>query len=120
MPTLLKCNGTYSGNGTFCNAPVAVENEDDLVTPKEFSLSQNYPNPFNPSTVISYQLPVSSHVSLKVFDVLGNEVAALVNEEKPAGSYEIEFNAAELSSGIYFYTLQAGEFLKTKKFTLLK
>jgi N-acetylneuraminic acid mutarotase len=94
--------------------------ERELITPKDFALYQNYPNPFNPSTVISYQLAVGSQVTLKVFDVLGNEVAALVNEEKPAGTYEVEFNASNLTSGVYFYTLQAGEFLMTKKFVLLK
>ena len=72
---------------------------------KSFTLEQNYPNPFNPSTVISYQLPVSSDVTLKVYDVLGNEVATLVNEEKSAGSYEVEFSADGLTSGIYFYKL---------------
>ena len=96
-----------------------------------FSLSQNYPNPFNPSTVISYRLPVTSNVTLKVFDILGNEIATLVNEEKPAGEYEVEFNVGQtisLSSGIYFYQLKAAVpessseqgFIQTKKMILLK
>ena len=91
--------------------------------PLDFSLSQNYPNPFNPSTVISYQLPVSNNVKLKVFDVLGNEVATLVDEYKPAGSYEVEFNVAYESlraSGVYFYQLKAGAFIQTKKMLLMK
>ena len=95
-------------------------NDNEFENPIEFLLSQNYPNPFNPSTVISYQLPVSSNVTLKVFDVLGNEIATLINEEKPAGSYEVNFNASILSSGIYFYKLQAGSFSETKKLILLK
>jgi len=94
--------------------------EDENSSVKEFSLEQNYPNPFNPSTVISYQLPVSSDVTLKVYDVLGNEVATLVNEEKPAGSYEVEFPAEGLTSGIYFYKFQAGSFVETKKMILMK
>jgi hypothetical protein len=99
--------------------------------PKEFSLSQNYPNPFNPVTKISYSISdINSFVQLKVFDVLGHEVATLVNEVQPAGTYDIEFpviggsasgeNASGLSSGIYFYTLKAGNFYKTKKMILLK
>jgi hypothetical protein len=88
--------------------------------PLSFNLSQNYPNPFNPSTKIKYQIPELSFVTLKVYDVLGNEVAALVNEEKPVGSYELEFNATSLPSGIYFYRLQAGSFVETKKMVLLK
>ena len=90
------------------------------IAPSVFSLSQNYPNPFNPSTVIKYQLPVNSFVTLKIYDVLGNEVATPVNEEKPAGEYEIEFNACEMGSGVYFYTLRAGEFVQSKKMLLLK
>ncbi|MCU0415119.1 MAG: immune inhibitor A, partial [Ignavibacteriaceae bacterium] len=86
----------------------------------KFNLEQNYPNPFNPSTVISYQLPVNGNVTLKIYDVLGNEIATVVNEEKPAGSYEVEFNASELSSGMYFYKLQTGKFVATKKMLLLK
>jgi len=118
-------NGTYSGSGTFCNAPVAVENEDDLGMPKEFSLSQNYPNPFNPSTKIRYTIPavgtsLMKFVQLKVYDVLGNEVTTLVNEEKPTGYYEVNFNASQLASGIYFYKIQAGSFVSTKKMILLR
>ncbi|MDP3683052.1 MAG: T9SS type A sorting domain-containing protein, partial [Ignavibacteria bacterium] len=86
--------------------------------------SQNYPNPFNPETVISYQLPVNSKVSLKVFDILGKEVAILVNEEKPAGKYQVNFNGSILASGVYFYKLSAnggaGSFSQTRKFVLLK
>jgi polyhydroxybutyrate depolymerase len=88
--------------------------------PMDFSLFQNYPNPFNPSTKISWQLPIRSLVTLKVYDVLGNEVSTLVNEEKPAGSYEVEFNASNLASGIYFYQLRTGEFILTKKMVLIR
>ena len=88
--------------------------------PELFSLEQNYPNPFNPSTTISWQSPVGSHQSIKIFDVLGNEIAILVNEEKSAGAYEIEFDASKLSSGVYFYQLKAGEYLETKKMILLR
>ena len=91
-------------------------------------MEQNYPNPFNPSTKIKYTIPnVETHrdaslqmVTLKVYDVLGNEVTTLVNEEQSAGNYEVEFNASELSSGIYFYKLQAGIFMETKKMSFLK
>ncbi|MCW8803518.1 MAG: T9SS type A sorting domain-containing protein, partial [Ignavibacteriaceae bacterium] len=81
---------------------------------------QNYPNPFNPSTTISFQVPVESNVSLKVYDMLGNEVATLVNETKTAGEYDIDFNAATIASGIYFYRLQAGDFVETKRMMLMK
>ncbi|MGB5287070.1 MAG: T9SS type A sorting domain-containing protein [Ignavibacteriaceae bacterium] len=102
---------------------------DNLETvPSEFVLEQNYPNPFNPSTQIKYTIPSviasdakqSQIVTLKVYDVLGNEVATLVNEEKPAGSYEVSFNASSLSSGIYFYKLQAEGFVETKKMLMIK
>jgi hypothetical protein len=83
-------------------------------------LEQNYPNPFNPSTTIHFSVPSSEFVTLKVFDVLGNEVATLVNEEQPAGNYEIEFSPAGLSSGIYFYKLHAGSFVETKKMILIR
>ena len=87
---------------------------------KEFSLSQNYPNPFNPTTNIEFRIADFGFVSLKVYDVLGNEVTVLVNEEKPAGEYEIEFDAEGLTSGIYFYQLKAGSFIETKKMILLR
>ena len=90
------------------------------IAPSAFSLSQNYPNPFNPSTIINYQLPINSFVTLKVYDVLGNEVETLIDEEKPAGEYEIEFRVPEIGSGVYFYTLRAGEFVQCKKMLLLK
>jgi len=88
--------------------------------PKVYKLEQNYPNPFNPTTVINYQLPVNAFVTLKVFDVLGREVAELVNGEKKAGKYEATFDASNLSSGVYFYTLKAGDFSDTKKMLLVK
>ena len=90
------------------------------IAPASFALLQNYPNPFNPSTRISYQLPINSFVTLKVFDVVGNEIATLVNEEKSAGEYKVDFDASKIGSGIYFYTLSAGEFLQTKKMILIK
>jgi len=96
------------------------DEENNFVQPKDFLLQQNYPNPFNPNTIISYQLPVTGNVTLKVYDLLGKEVATLVNEEKPSGHYEINFDASNLASGIYYYQLRAGEFVETKKMTLIK
>lgn len=94
--------------------------EDNRNIPVEFSLSQNYPNPFNPSTKIQYSISSQQNVTLKVYNILGKEVATLVNEEKPAGTYEVFFNGSNLSSGIYFYKLQSGSFVETRKLTLLK
>ena len=88
--------------------------------PNTFSLEQNYPNPFNPSTVIKYGVPVESHVSLTVFDMLGKEVSVLVNERKNAGVHQVTFDASRLSSGVYLYRLQAGDFVATKKLIFLK
>jgi hypothetical protein len=85
-----------------------------------YKLNQNFPNPFNPSTKISYEISQRGIVTLKVFDILGNEVAILVNKELPAGEYEVEFSATGLPSGIYFYQLKAGNFIITKKMLLLK
>jgi hypothetical protein len=104
---------------TSTDASLPVE-ENTINTVSKFSLSQNYPNPFNPSTVINYQLPKEGHVTLKVYDIIGKEVATLVNETKEAGSYQITFNASKLSSGIYFYSLSAGSFLSVKKMMVLK
>jgi hypothetical protein len=87
---------------------------------KEYLLNQNYPNPFNPSTIINYSVAKQSFVTIKVFDLLGREVKTLIGEEKPAGKYSITFNAGNLSSGIYFYSITAGSFYQTKKMVLLK
>jgi Secretion system C-terminal sorting domain len=92
----------------------------DLSTPTSFTLSQNYPNPFNPTTSISFGLPAQSFVSLKVFDLIGKEVATLVSDELPAGNYTRQWNAADMPSGVYFYRLQAGSFNKTQRLILLK
>mgnify|MGYP000624346988 CR=1 FL=1 len=94
--------------------------DDDFTTISEYRLNQNYPNPFNPTTTISFTIPTTSNVSLKVFNILGKEVATIVNETKIAGNYSVKFNAEGLSSGIYFYQLTTENFTATKKFTLLK
>ncbi len=115
-------NGKVMGDTSLI---VGIKNENNDV-PNEFALLQNYPNPFNPETIISYQLAENCKVSLNVYDILGNEVAILVNEEKPAGKYQVNFNARpttnnkQLSSGVYFYRLQAGNFVQTRKLILLK
>lgn|GEM_PF-911651 len=96
------------------------EIEVNVSVPEKFELSQNYPNPFNPSTKIKYQIAASSPVSIKIYDVLGNEVVTLVNEIQPSGNHEVTFDASSLSSGIYFYKLQAGSFVEMRKMTLLK
>jgi hypothetical protein len=88
--------------------------------PANFELGQNYPNPFNPSTTISYSIPKSALVIIKVYDILGRQVTTLVNEEKNAGNYNVEFNAGALASGVYFYRMQTGSFIQTKKLLLLK
>ncbi len=92
--------------------------ENDV--PNEFALYQNYPNPFNPSTKISWQSPVSSWQSLSVYDILGNKVATLFDEFKPGGSYEVEFNGSSLASGVYYYTIKAGEYFECRKMVLIK
>ncbi|MBK8981053.1 MAG: T9SS type A sorting domain-containing protein [Ignavibacteria bacterium] len=89
-------------------------------TPAGFTLYQNYPNPFNPSTIINYELRITNDVKLKVYDILGNEVLTLVNEKQAAGSYEAEFDGSGLASGIYFYRLETGEFIQTKRMALVK
>jgi hypothetical protein len=102
--------------------PVSVEGES--VEVDKYSLSQNYPNPFNPSTNIEFRVSNFGFVSLKVYDVLGNEVATLVNEERPAGEYDVEFNLEsgirQHASGVYFYQLKAGTFIQTKKMIVIK
>ncbi|MBU2447260.1 MAG: T9SS type A sorting domain-containing protein [Bacteroidetes bacterium] len=106
---------------TINSGTTIVQNES---APKEFTLSQNYPNPFNPSTKIQYSLRNAGFVSLKVFNLLGREVATLVNSNQEAGSYTVPFNTSEaklnLASGVYFYRLEAGSFVSTKKLILMK
>jgi hypothetical protein len=99
---------------------VTTSISDEQSNPTEFLLLQNYPNPFNPSTRIKYSIPQSSNVVIKVFNILGSEIETLVNEEKPVGTYELKWNAANLPSGVYFYRLQAGDFVQTRKMILLK
>ncbi len=102
----------------FPNEPSAVE--QSINNPVGFSLEQNYPNPFNPSTIIKYSIPELSKVVIKVYNALGKEITTLVNEEKPAGVYDLKMNAAGLASGVYFYQLRAGDVVQTKKMILLR
>lgn len=99
--------------------PTGVGNEEQIL-PKEFSLNQNYPNPFNPSTNIPFSLPVKSHVLLKIYDLVGREVKLLVSEDLPAGNYSRQWVATGMPSGVYFYRIQAGNYITTKKLLLLK
>lgn len=101
----------------FKQTSTAVEKKEPVST---FNLSQNYPNPFNPVTKINFAVPEISFVTLKVYNVLGKEIATIVNEEKPVGKYEIEFDGSNLASGVYIYKIQAGNFWNTKKFILMK
>ena len=104
----------------FTDFPVSVEDENANQLPLQFRLYQNFPNPFNPSTTIRYRIPETVLVTLKVYDILGREVATLVNEEKSARSYEVEFNGSNLSSGVYFYRIVTGNYNSVKKMILLK
>ncbi|HSD62243.1 MAG TPA: T9SS type A sorting domain-containing protein [Ignavibacteriaceae bacterium] len=112
----------YLDDLNFSNS---VDVKQNGITPFKFELAQNYPNPFNPSTVISYSIPEQSFVSLKIYNLLGQEVASLVNEEKSAGNYKVDFSTSgaagdNLASGIYIYRLTAGDLVQTKKMMLLK
>lgn len=112
-------------NGLFVHIDdVSVENPNDVRSssdiPAMYSLSQNYPNPFNPATTISFTLPSSSYTTLKVFDLLGSEVAVILAEELQAGKYSEHWNASGIPSGVYFYRLQAGQFTESRKLILLK
>jgi hypothetical protein len=103
------------------NQVTGIQNDYvSYISPDSYHLAQNYPNPFNPSTKISWQSPVGSWQTLKVYDILGNEVATLVDEFREAGRYEVTFDRSNLASGIYYYRLQAGSFIETKKMVLIK
>ena len=109
-------NGILWGDTGYPTGIIKTSSE----VPKEFSLYQNYPNPFNPSTNIKYQIAKNSNVTLKIYDILGNDVATLVNEKLSPGTYEVEWNGSNYSNCVYFYILTAGEFSETKKLILLK
>jgi len=119
---------TYNSSGlgdvylikTNANGIVSVRELNDGNIPTSFRLDQNYPNPFNPSTKIKYSIPRSSQVVIEIFDIIGNEIEKLVNEEKTAGTYELTWYAEGLPSGVYFYQLKAGDFIQTKKMVLMK
>ncbi|MBK8983026.1 MAG: T9SS type A sorting domain-containing protein [Ignavibacteria bacterium] len=102
------------------NAPTVNINIIENQLPAGFKLYQNYPNPFNPATLINYELSNSEFISLKVFDILGNEVKTLVNEKQNAGRYSVEFSGADLPSGVYYYRLSSGNFNEVKMMTLIK
>ena len=110
----------YSNEVDAAPDPTLSVDLNTIDVPKIFSLEQNYPNPFNPTTVISYQLAELCHVSLRIYDILGREIALLVDEQKSAGTYSYSWNATNIPSGLYFYRLQAGPFIGTKKLILLK
>ena len=107
-------------NATSGEVVTSVKESDNQTLPKRFELYQSYPNPFNPSTIISFSLSARSFVSLKVFDLIGKEVTSIVSEELSAGKYMRQWSANGMPSGVYFYRLQAGSFIETKKFVLLK
>ena len=104
---------------TFTPSITGVEEASDIV-PNDFSLLQNYPNPFNSSTKILYSIPRSGFVTLTVYDILGREIQTLVSEFQKANTYSVNFDASKLSSGLYFYKLQLGNFVETKKMLLLR
>lgn len=104
-------------NGSY---DYSTEVQINKTAPSDFSLKQNFPNPFNPSTQISFSVPQTSHILLKVYDTNGREVATLINQNKVAGNYAVDFNASSLASGIYYYTITAGSYTATKKMILMK
>jgi hypothetical protein len=127
LPTGDGCTELTAGSGLTYRANTClviqgvggVENNTSTI-PAEYRLSQNYPNPFNPVTKISFDIPKQGFVSLKIYDVLGREVRTLVNEVKNAGSYTVDFNGAELASGVYFYRLEVNGFVDVKRMMLIK
>ena len=113
-------SGTITAKNTSYNVAIITSIEHTSGLPQNFDLTQNYPNPFNPSTKIEYSIPEKSFVQLKVYDILGNEVATIVNQEQNAGTYRLDFNAENLASGLYIAKLQAGNYTKSIKMILLR
>jgi len=114
---LASTDGGYTWTNNIILSNQETENSSVI---NQFSLSQNYPNPFNPTTSLQYTVGSLQFVTIKVYDLLGREIATLINEEKPAGEYEVEFDGSGLTSGIYFYRIQAGSYSETRKMVLLK
>ncbi|MFA5838883.1 MAG: T9SS type A sorting domain-containing protein [Candidatus Paceibacterota bacterium] len=112
--------GTMNNNCQIRVSTITDVGDNEITIPVNFSLEQNYPNPFNPTTTISYQIPADNLVTLKIYDILGTEIATLVNENKSAGKHEVKFDASNLPSGIYLYKISAGNFVQTKKMILMK
>ena len=120
---IMKPNGSLwicGNHNTILKNDILVSVKDETIEPSSFVLFQNYPNPFNPGTSIQYAVGSSQYVQLKVYDILGNEVATLVDEYKPAGTYEVTWYSENLPSGVYFYTLKANDYMKTKKMVIMK
>ncbi len=111
---------SYTGFWHTYNESLTTNVEDQLSIPTEYKLEQNYPNPFNPSTTIKFSLPEKSMVTLKIYNIVGEEVATLINKERDSGIHSADFDASRLSSGAYFYKIQAGSFNQVKKMLLLK
>ena len=124
LGTLRNDMGAYGGNQyksmPYMSMLISGINDENGSIPNKLVLNQNYPDPFNPSTTISYSIPKQSQVTLMVYDILGNEIKTLINEEKTAGTYKINLNASNLSSGIYFYKFETDNYVKCKKMILLK
>jgi hypothetical protein len=112
--------GAYYDYATVKYSPIITGISENILNPEKYELEQNFPNPFNPATIINYQLSMFSNVSLKVYDVLGQEVKTLVNENKPAGRYEVTFNGADFPSGVYFVRMESGDFRNIKRMVLIK
>ncbi len=113
-------NPDYRETYTFISSTETSGIAEANTKPNCFKVYQNYPNPFNPSTVISYSLSSPAKVSIKVYDIMGTQVSTLVNQEKPSGTHQVEFDGSKLPSGIYYYRLAAGSFMQTKKMMMLK
>ena len=111
---------SYAGFWYTYNESLTTNVQDQNFVPSEFKLEQNYPNPFNPVTTINFSLPERSMVTLKVYNIVGEDVAILINEEREAGIHSVNFDANRLSSGVYFYKIQAGSYTSTKKMLLIK
>ncbi len=106
--------------GAYEHGPLNALSEKSPAVPKQFYLAQNYPNPFNPKTIINYELPITTDVELSIFNLLGQKVATLVSGKQPAGNYQVEWDATGFASGVYYYRIEAGNFVQTRKMIYLK